>query len=90
MFNLNQKNCRNMFKYFANVASKIDANIPKCNTNPLSYLNNINPNSFYAFNSTWKEVSNLILIMPNKTCDISSIPACLPLQASYRSYFNHY
>ena len=61
-------------EYFAGVARKIDEKIPFINNDPLSYLHNINPNSFFASLSTPREVANLILSMPNKKCNLTSVP----------------
>ena len=65
----------NMFcKYFSEIAEKIEKDIPQNNIDPLSYVNAHTPNSFYAFKCTSTEVNKLIMSLPNKKCNIDSIP----------------
>lgn len=71
-------------KYFSQVAEKIDDNIPQIDINPISYLSVDNPRSFYAYNSTPAEITNLIMSMPNKKCNIHNVPIFI-----YKLVINH-
>ena len=60
-------------EYFTSVAAKLDADIP--GANPLTFLTDRVMDSIYTSPSTGREVALLINALPNKGCNIISIPS---------------
>ena len=62
-------------EYFTSVAAKLDADIPGPGANPLTFLTHRVMDSFYLSLSTAGEVALLRKALPNKGCNILSIPS---------------
>ena len=62
-------------EYFTSVAAKLDADIPGPGANPLTFLSDRVMDCIYLPPSTAGEVALLINALPNKGCNIMSIPS---------------
>ena len=60
--------------YFSSVANNIANSIPVSNLNPMSYMPQSKPNSFFATPTTSEEVLNIIGKLENKSVNINTIP----------------
>ena len=60
--------------YFSRIATDLDNDIPRSNTDPLSYLPPRADRSFFAKHATIDEINKIIMSLPNKGCDINAIP----------------
>ena len=61
-------------KYFSNVASNLDRNIPHANISPLNFLGAPVENSFLCAPSDREKIVNLIRRQKNKSTDLMNIP----------------
>ena len=61
-------------EYFSTVADELNNGISRVNKNPLDYLGDPCPNSFYASPCTPEEVKSLVLSLPTKGCCTTSVP----------------
>ena len=65
----------NMFGYyFSNVAVNLDMSIPLSQADPMSYMPPLVNSSFFAFPTTPTEVQKIIKSLPNKSCNINTVP----------------
>ena len=65
----------NMFgNYFSNVAPNLDRSIPLSRADPMSYLPPRDNSSFFAFPTTPTEVQKIITSLPNKSCNVNTVP----------------
>lgn len=72
---INPLTISNMFcDYFSSVATKLNNDIPSCNTNPLHYLRNPIVDSFFAHPATPNEVHGIIMSLDNKSTQVYNIP----------------
>ena len=70
-----RKQISDMFcKFFSSIANEIDNDMPPAVTNPLDYLHEFNPQSFFIFPSTPLEVNSIIMKFVNKSCSVNNIP----------------
>ena len=60
--------------YFSRIATDLDNDIPRSNTDPLSYLPPRADRSFFAKHANIDEINKIIMSLPNKGCDINAIP----------------
>ena len=60
--------------YFSRVATDLDNDIPRSNTDPFSYLLSRSDRSLFAKHATIDEINIIIMSLPNKGCAINAIP----------------
>ena len=71
----NQTDVSNIFcDHFSTIASKLDSDIPICNTDPLDYMPDPLNTSFSPQPATCREVEDVILALKDKPCHVDSIP----------------
>ena len=56
------------------MASEFDIRIPASHIDPMYYMADAIPNSFYASPATEDEVAKMILGLPNKGCNLNCVP----------------
>ena len=60
--------------FFSRIATDLDNDIHRSSTDPLSYLPPRADRSFFAKHATIDEINKIIMLLPNKGCDINAIP----------------
>ena len=60
--------------YFSNVALNLDRSIPLSQADPMSYMPPRVNSSFFAFPTTPTEVQKIIMSLPNKSCNVNTVP----------------
>ena len=77
----------NMFgNYFSNVAPNLDRSIPLSRADPMSYLPPRVNSSFFAFPTTPTEVQKIITSLPNKSCNVNTVPVFIYKKNSHYIY----
>ena len=77
----------NMFgNYFPNVALNLDRSIPLSQADPMSYMPPRVNSSFFAFPTTPTEVQKIIMSLPNKSCNVNTVPVFIYKKNSHYIY----